>query len=151
MAIEFRDVTQLEPLEALEDGDYLVVVRDGVAKRISKADAKFGGGSSEKIIFYVGKETATRKADSYVLYKDAACTNLAIAQEVYDAFTADNAKFILPGAGDGEFVLEPCMFAWQDENAGTENPTAVDGVLLVFFVGAALSVECGDNPPIFAG
>ena len=37
MAIEFRDVTQLEPLEALEDGDYLVVVRDGVAKRISKA------------------------------------------------------------------------------------------------------------------
>lgn len=46
MAIEFRDVTQLEPLEALEDGDYLVVVRDGVAKRISKADAKFGGGTT---------------------------------------------------------------------------------------------------------
>lgn len=45
MAIELRDVTQLEPLEALEDGDYLVVVRDGVAKRISKADAKFGGGA----------------------------------------------------------------------------------------------------------
>lgn len=45
MAIEFRDVTQLEPLEALEDGDYLVAVRDGVAKRISKADAKFGGGA----------------------------------------------------------------------------------------------------------
>lgn len=45
MAIEFRDVTQLEPLEALEDGDYLVVVRDGVAKRISKADAKFSGGA----------------------------------------------------------------------------------------------------------
>lgn len=45
MAIEFRDVTQLEPLDALEDGDYLVVVRDGVAKRISKADAKFGGGT----------------------------------------------------------------------------------------------------------
>ena len=45
MAIEFRDVTQLEPLEALEDGDYLVVVRDGVAKRISKADAKFGEGA----------------------------------------------------------------------------------------------------------
>ena len=45
MAIEFRDVTQLEPLEALEDGDYLVVVRDGVAKRISKADANFGGGA----------------------------------------------------------------------------------------------------------
>ena len=45
MAIEFRDVTQLEPLEALEDGDYLVVVRDGMAKRISKADTKFSGGA----------------------------------------------------------------------------------------------------------
>lgn len=54
MAIEFRDVTQLEPLEALEDGDYLVVVRDGVAKRISKADAKFGGGAATT--FYVVEE-----------------------------------------------------------------------------------------------
>ena len=54
MAIEFRDVTQLEPLEALEDGDYLVVVRDGVAKRISKADAKFGGGTVTT--FYVVEE-----------------------------------------------------------------------------------------------
>lgn len=53
MAIEFRDVTQLEPLKALEDGDYLVVVRDGVAKRISKADAKFGGGAGEKTTFYI--------------------------------------------------------------------------------------------------
>lgn len=56
MAIEFRDVTQLEPLEALEDGDYLVVVRDGVAKRISKADAKFGGGTGEKTTFYILEE-----------------------------------------------------------------------------------------------
>lgn len=54
MAIEFRDVTQLEPLEALEDGDYLVVVRDGVAKRISKADAKFGGGAMTT--FYLAAE-----------------------------------------------------------------------------------------------
>lgn len=51
MAIEFRDVTQLEPLEALEDGDYLVVVRDGVAKRISKTNAKFGGGTTTTFYF----------------------------------------------------------------------------------------------------
>ena len=55
MAIEFRDVTQLEPLEALEDGDYLVVVRDGVAKRISKADAKFGGGAM--VVTFTATET----------------------------------------------------------------------------------------------
>ena len=55
MAIEFRDVTQLEPLEALEDGDYLVVVRDGVAKRISKADAKFGDGAM--VVTFTATET----------------------------------------------------------------------------------------------
>lgn len=83
MAIEFRDVTQLEPLEALEDGDYLVVVRDGVAKRISKADAKFGGGTVEKKVFYIGKK---HNAEAYyTLYTDAACTTLATAQEVFDA------------------------------------------------------------------
>lgn len=56
MAIEFRDVTQLEPLEALEDGDYLVVVRDGVAKRVSKTNANLGGGGSSVTKYILKKE-----------------------------------------------------------------------------------------------
>lgn len=45
MAIEFRDVADLEEVtEIPEDADILVIV-DGVAKRISKENAKFGGGS----------------------------------------------------------------------------------------------------------
>ena len=53
MAIEFRDVSDLEEVtEIPEDADILVIV-DGVAKRISKENAKFGGGSVTT--FYVGQ------------------------------------------------------------------------------------------------
>lgn len=52
--ISFRDITELEPItEIPEDADIIVVV-DGVAKRISKADAKFGSTGSEKVTFYIG-------------------------------------------------------------------------------------------------
>ena len=44
--ISFRSVTDLEEVEALDDGAYIIVIENGTAKRISKANAKFGGGSS---------------------------------------------------------------------------------------------------------
>lgn len=45
MAIGYKDITQLETLDALPDGAYILVVADGTAKLISQANAKFGGGS----------------------------------------------------------------------------------------------------------
>ena len=44
--ISFRSITDLEEVEALDDGAYIIVIENGAAKRISKANAKFGGGSS---------------------------------------------------------------------------------------------------------
>ena len=86
MAIEFRDVTQLEPLEALEDGDYLVVVRDGVAKRISKADAKFGGGATTT--FYANASDMSGVNDITTLYSDSDLTQEITAGQMRDAFFA---------------------------------------------------------------
>ena len=48
--ISFRSVTDLEEVEALDDGAYIVVIENGTAKRIAKANAKFGGGSVTKYI-----------------------------------------------------------------------------------------------------
>ena len=48
--ISFRPVTDLEEVEALDDGAYILVVENGTAKLISKANAKFGGGSVTKYI-----------------------------------------------------------------------------------------------------
>ena len=86
MAIEFRDVTQLEPLEALEDGDYLVVVRDGVAKRISKADAKFGGGTVTT--FYANASDLSGGNNITTLYSDPDLTQEITAVQMRDAFSA---------------------------------------------------------------
>lgn len=43
--MEFRSITDLEQLETLPDDVQILVVDNNTAKRISKANAKFGGGS----------------------------------------------------------------------------------------------------------
>ena len=48
--ISFRPVTDLEEVEALDDGAYIIVIENGTAKRISKTNANFGGGSVTKYI-----------------------------------------------------------------------------------------------------
>ena len=48
--ISFRPITDLEEVEALDDGAYIIVIENGTAKLISKANAKFGGGSVTKYV-----------------------------------------------------------------------------------------------------
>ena len=48
--ISFRSITDLEEVEALDDGSYIIVIENGTAKLISKANAKFGGGSVTKYV-----------------------------------------------------------------------------------------------------
>lgn len=48
--ISFRSVTDLEEVEALDDGAYIIVIENGTAKQISKANAKFGSGSVTKYV-----------------------------------------------------------------------------------------------------
>ena len=43
--MEFRSITDLEELEALPDDAKVIVVVDRTLKRISKDNAKFGGGN----------------------------------------------------------------------------------------------------------
>lgn len=45
MAIGVRDITNLEELLEVQDDDKIIVIQNGEAKLISKANAKFGGGS----------------------------------------------------------------------------------------------------------
>ena len=48
--ISFRSDTDLEEVGALDDGAYILVVENGTAKRISKANANFGGGVTKYIL-----------------------------------------------------------------------------------------------------
>ena len=83
MAVEFRDVTQLEAITQLEDGAYILVIVDGVAKMISKANANFGGGTTTTFKVDVNNQT---DPVTYTL-KHTDGSN-ATAQELYDAFVA---------------------------------------------------------------
>lgn len=111
MAIEFRDVTQLEPLEALEDGDYLVVVRDGVAKRISKADAKFGGGAATT--FYANASDLSGENDITTLYSDPDLTQEITAGQMRDAFSAGPCR-ISATQGSSHVQAEVLFIIYND-------------------------------------
>ena len=43
--MEFRSITDLEQLEALPDDAQILIIDNNTAKRISKTNAKFGGGA----------------------------------------------------------------------------------------------------------
>ena len=57
--MEFRNVTNLEELKTLPDDAKILVIDTGTAKQISKANAKFGGGSVT--VFNVVREGGTLK------------------------------------------------------------------------------------------
>lgn len=48
--ISFRSITDLEEVTTLDDGAYIIVIENGTAKRISKTNAKFGGGVATKYV-----------------------------------------------------------------------------------------------------
>lgn len=85
MAIEFRDVTQLEAITQLEDGAYILVIVDGVAKMISKANANFGGGGGTTTTFKLVINNQTDPVTFTLKHTDGSD---ATAQELYDAFVA---------------------------------------------------------------
>lgn len=45
MAIGVRDITNLEELLEVQDDDKIIIIQNGEAKLVSKANAKFGGGT----------------------------------------------------------------------------------------------------------
>lgn len=78
--ISFRSITDLEEVEALDDGAYIIVIENGTAKLISKANAKFGGGSVTKYIL-IEQDSST---NTYTItHEDGSAVT---PQEAYDAF-----------------------------------------------------------------
>lgn len=59
MAIGVRDITNLEELLEVQDDDKIIVIQNGEAKLVSKANAKFGGGTVT--IFYFNENPTSAK------------------------------------------------------------------------------------------
>lgn len=131
--MEFRDITKVEQINALEDNDKVLVNRDGTLRQISKSDAKFGGG--QVTIFYIKRTNVAGYeaggSNSYAIYKDSSATELFTPQEAYDACM--NGAVLCYPIGIGQdpgigAVHTPIYFGWQSNNAigniDPENVTA---------------------------
>lgn len=138
--MEFRDITKVEQIKALEDNDKVLVNRDGTLRQISKSDAKFGGG--QVTIFYIEStnvaeyEAGGSTSTSYAIYKDSSATELFTPQEAYDA-CMNGAVLCYPIAIEQKSgmacVSTPILLCWQSNNAignvDPENVTAFGCVL----------------------
>ena len=79
MAIGVRDITNLEELLEVQDNDKIIVIQNGEAKLVSKANATLGGGTVN--VFHVDPND---KSDLYKRLVDVN-GNLISAQAAYDA------------------------------------------------------------------
>lgn len=77
-------------------------------------------------------------AKSYTLYKDADCTELATAQEVYDAYVGDAIRIVDPNVRNAEYL--PTVFLWQDGNLEQSDTANVRGVGVFVYVAGEVNI-----------
>ena len=109
MAIGVRDITNLEELLEVQDDDKIIVIQNGEAKLISKANAKFGGGTVT--VFYPDLN------DESVIVRLVDVDGDPIsAQAAYDAATSGLVYIFIEQAGHEIFNV-PYMFATTKTDA----------------------------------
>ena len=64
--MEFRSIASLEELETLPDDAQILVIDNNTAKRISKTNAKFGGGAGAMVVTFTLDSTTGLSADKTV-------------------------------------------------------------------------------------
>ena len=134
MAIGVRDITNLEELLEVQDDDKIIVIQNGEAKLISKANANFGGGTVT--VFY--SETSTGSSQ-FVRLVDIN-RNPISAQAAYDAATSGLVYIFIEQAGREIFYV-PYMFGTVKTDA-----KIVSVVFVVYNYGETLQFYAGLNP-----
>lgn len=110
MAIGVRDVTNLEELLEVQDDDKIIVIQNGEAKLVSKANAKFGGGTVT--IFYPDKNETGPNTYGF----SDANGNPVSPQAAYDAVMSGPVYFKKDGQVVDEYII-PYVFATMTMNS----------------------------------
>ena len=110
MAIGVRDITNLEELLEVQDDDKIIVIQNGEAKLISKANAKFGGGTVT--VFYGGTLSSSSQ---YVRLVDINRNPIG-AQEAYDAVMS-GLVYIFIEMNNTEAFIVPIAFSTMKTDA----------------------------------
>ena len=75
--MEFRSIASLEELETLPDDAQILVIDNNTAKRISKTNAKFGGGAGAMVVTFTATKTGF-SADKTVEEVTAAMASMPV-------------------------------------------------------------------------
>ena len=111
MAIGVRDITNLEELLEVQDDDKIIVIQNGEAKLISKANAKFGGGT---VTVFYGETPSSLSAPVRLLDINR---NPIGAQAAYDAVMSGPVYIVVENENAEEMFLVPNMFAAMKTDA----------------------------------
>ena len=136
MAIGVRDITNLEELLEVQDDDKIIIIQNGDAKLVSKANAKFGGGTVT--LFYIDPN------DESAQYKRLVDVNgnLISAQAAYDAVMSRPVYISTP-------EIERSSNKTVQETNSTEGFSVfrINGdVVSVVFNGSSKQYYAGVNP-----
>ena len=143
MAIEYKEITQLEKLDTLADGSYIMVVQDGTAKLISKENAKFGGGSITTFDAVDG--TATNSLENSMVAVQAGAPSYVLqhpdgsevtAQEAYDAYMAGAVRIRF--LDDIEVFSDVIAMAWADSSDASLDSSNVVFVAYELFISSSI-------------
>ena len=93
--MEFRSITDLEQLETLPDDAQILIIDGSTAKRISKADAKFGGGAM--VVTFTVTETGV-SADKTVEEVTTAMASVPVIGNLIMSIMPTNVRSVGPSA-----------------------------------------------------
>lgn len=128
MAIGVRDITNLEELLEVQDNDKIIVIQNGEAKLISKANAKFGGGT---VTVFYGDTITNPSAPVRLLDING---NPISAQAAYDAVMR-GLVYIFVENNNTEMFFVPITFGTM--KTGTEIVSVIfDTEIASFYAGA---------------
>ena len=82
MSIGLRDITQLEEILEANEGDKIIVIRNGEAKLMNGADIGGGGKITNYYMQYAAKATSAKP----VLYADEDGAQLVTVEDSLDVF-----------------------------------------------------------------
>ena len=110
MAIGVRDITNLEELLEVQDDDKIIVIQNGEAKLVSKANAKFGGGTVT--VFY----SATISSSSESVRLVDINRNPISAQAAYDAVMSGSVYIIVDDSEGLTKAVAPILYGLKKSN-----------------------------------
>ena len=134
MAIGVRDITNLEELLEVQDDDKIIVIQNGEAKLVSKANAKFGGGT---VTVFYGETISSSSSPVRLLDINR---NPIGAQEAYDAVMS-GPVYIVVEIENTETFLVPIAFGTKKTDA-----KIVSVIFTTNIYSATLNFYAGLNP-----